>query len=284
MQSWMNSDGHRANILAPSHTFFELKVANVRAVAEQAHASVPLYAMTSFATEDAIRALAKEASTPQCPVEAFAQFISVRLCPDGSLFRDKNGRPSLYAPGHGDLPFALKRSGLLETFVKGGGKHLFMSNVDNVTATLDPVVLGKHIEANLPITVEVTPKAPGDKGGAPARVDGRTQVVESFRFPADFDQDRIGVFNTNTFTFRADALLADYDLTWCTVEKKVEGRTAVQFERLVGELTAFTDAQYLCVERTGPNARFQPAKDPDELARRQPEILEALHARRLLSD
>jgi hypothetical protein len=36
------------------------------------------------------------------------------------------------------------------------------------------------------------------------------------------------------------------------------------------------------VERYGPDARFQPAKDPDELGRRRPEIEEALSARGIL--
>jgi len=47
------------------------------------------------------------------------------------------------------------------------------------------------------VTAEVVRKLPGDRGGAPARVDGSLQIVEAFRFPEGFDQDRIDVFNTN---------------------------------------------------------------------------------------
>ena len=110
-------------------------------------------------------------------------------------------------------------------------------------------------------------------------MDGRLQIVESFRFPASFDQDRIPVFNTNTLVFDAEAIDRDFDLTWFAVRKKVDGRDAVQFERLVGELTAFLPSTFLRVERDGEDGRFQPVKDPGELDRRRDGIRSILRAR-----
>jgi UTP--glucose-1-phosphate uridylyltransferase len=263
------------------HSFLDLKLADVRATAAKAHARVPVYLMTSFATDDEVTRLAREASSDRAAVETFSQYVSVRLTPSGDVFLE-DGKPSLYAPGHGDLSFALRRSGVLERFREAGGRVLFMSNVDNVAATLDPGVIGAHLESGAAITVELAPKEKGDKGGAPARVDGRLQIVESFRFPADFDQDRIDVFNTNTFVFDAAAIDRDFDLTWFAVKKTVDGRDAIQFERLVGELTAFLPANYLRVEREGPDGRFLPAKDPEELAKRQPAIRAILGGRGIL--
>ena len=75
-------------------------------------------------------------------------------------------------------------------------------------------------------------------GGAPARVDGKLQLVEGPRFPPSFDQDLVPVFNTNTALFDIDALDADYDLTWLYVRKDVDGREAVQLERLYHEASA----------------------------------------------
>ena len=46
----------------------------------------------------------------------------------------------------------------------------------------------------------------GAPGGAPARVNGRTVLVEGFRFPAWFDQSRLPVTNVNTVTVDLDAL------------------------------------------------------------------------------
>ncbi|TFH29030.1 MAG: hypothetical protein E4H00_07715 [Myxococcales bacterium] len=235
--------------------------------------------MTSFATDDVIRQMAEALSTRRCPIKTFPQLISLRVTPDGELFEDGAGALSCHAPGHGDLTFALRRSGILKDFRDRGGRVLMMSNVDNLTATLDPAVIGAHLESGAALTAEMAPKEPGDQGGAPARVDGKPQIVESFRFPKDFDQERIPVFNTNTFVLDAEAIDADFPLTWFAVNKTVDDKPAVQFERLVGELTAFLEPAFLRVERHGPDARFQPIKIPEDLHKELPGIVKALEAR-----
>jgi UTP--glucose-1-phosphate uridylyltransferase len=260
-------------------SFLELKLRDIAKTAERCEGRIPVFLMTSFATDDAVRDMARALTTDLCPITSFAQFISLRLTPEGELFREDSGDLSPYAPGHGDLTFALRRAGLLARFRGKGGKTLMMSNVDNLTATLDPAVIGAHLEAGASLTAEMAPKEPGDKGGAPARVSGKAQIVESFRFPEDFDQERIPVFNTNTFVLDAEAIDAEFPLTWFAVNKTVDGRPAVQFERLVGELTAFLDASFLRVERHGPDARFQPIKTPDDVEKERPDIVKALKAR-----
>lgn len=271
-------------------SFFELKVMDLAHAAKEAGGRIPLYPMTSFATDAEVRRLAEAAATPEVPIECFPQLISVRLTPEGEIFQDDEGQVSPHAPGHGDLPTALHLAGILARFQKAGGKYLFMSNVDNLTATLDPAVIGAHIEAGNAVTIENAPKLPGDKGGAPARVDDVPQIVEAFRFPDDFDQDAIPVFNTNTLVFDVDALVAGpegegptaFPLDWFVVTKKVKDQPVIQFERLVGQLSAFLPSTFLRVEREGADARFQPVKDPAELERRKPEITAALQARGIL--
>jgi UTP--glucose-1-phosphate uridylyltransferase len=256
----------------PGRTFMDLKLADVAARAADLGTSIPVYVMTSFATHAEVTRLAALASTARVAASTFVQSVALRLTPEGELFREAGGAPSLYAPGHGDLTSALRDAGLLARFRAAGGRVLFMSNVDNVAASLDPVVIGAHLQGGAAITVEVVDKQAGDRGGAPARVDGRLQIVEAFRFPKSFDQDAIPVFNTNTLLFDAAAIDRDFDLTWFAVQKTIEGRSAVQFERLVGELTAFLPSRFLRVPRLGPESRFLPIKDPEELALRQPEI------------
>jgi UTP--glucose-1-phosphate uridylyltransferase len=266
----------------PGRSFLDLKLSELRQSAERLGGRVPVYLMTSFATDDDVTALARAHTSAAAPAETFAQFVSLRLTPEGELFREDDGRASAYAPGHGDLSFALRASGILARFRAGGGQTLFMSNVDNLAATLDPAILGAHLASGAAITAEVTEKEPGEKGGAPARVDGKPQIVEAFRFPEGFDQDAIPVFNTNTLALEADAIDRDFPLTWFAVRKKVDGREAVQFERLVGELTALLPCAFVRVPRYGVSGRFQPAKDPDELTRRRPEIEAMLRARGVL--
>jgi UTP--glucose-1-phosphate uridylyltransferase len=220
-------------------------------------------------------------------VRTFVQSVMLRLTPGGEVFREDDGRASPYAPGHGDLVDALRRSGVLAEFRAAGGRTLVMSNVDNLGATLDAAIVGAHLRARegarpSAITAEVTSKEPGEKGGAPARVDGKPQIVEAFRFPEGFDQDAIPVFNTNTLMIDAAAIDRDFDLTWFVVEKKVDGRPCLQLERLVGELTAFLPCAFVAVPRYGVDGRFQPAKDPEELARRRPDLEAILRARGVL--
>lgn len=260
-------------------TFLDLKLADIKASAARAGGRVPTYLMTSFATDAEVSRLAAAESSESAPVATFPQFVSLRLQQDGSLFRDSKGNVSPYAPGHGDLSFALRRAGVLQKLRSQGVTLIYMSNVDNLAATLDPAIIGAHIESAKAITVEAADKAKGDKGGAPARVDGVLQVVEGFRFPSDFDQDAIPVFNTNSFVLDVAAIDRDFELTWFAVTKEVDGKKAVQFERLVGELTAFLPTQALGVSREGPDGRFMPVKDPPELDARRPAIEQLLTQR-----
>ncbi|HEX6243325.1 MAG TPA: UTP--glucose-1-phosphate uridylyltransferase [Polyangiales bacterium] len=265
--------------VARGKTFLDLKLADIRACARRAQGRVPTYLMTSFATDAEVRRMAESASTPEMPVGTFAQFISLRLTPEGGLFRDGKGHVSPYAPGHGDLSFALARSGVLAKLRESGVSLIYMSNVDNLAATLEPAVVGAHLENQRAISVEVADKAKGDKGGAPARVDGVLQIVEGFRFPKDFDQDSIPVFNTNTFVIDLAAIDRSFDLSWFAVTKEVDGKKAIQFERLVGELTAFLPTAAVGVAREGEDGRFMPVKDPPELEARRPAIVQLLEKR-----
>jgi UTP--glucose-1-phosphate uridylyltransferase len=262
-------------------SFLDLKHADVRDTAARLGTPIPTYVMTSFATHDRIVTQVREERLERddAKIVCFPQMVSLRLTPSGELFHEADGTVSPYATGHGDLTFALRASGVLGRFRRSGGKLLFMSNVDNLGATLDPAIIGAHLAGGAKITAEVVRKDPGDKGGAPARVDGMPQIVEAFRFPPSFDQSSIPLFNTNTFVFDAEAVDRDFDLTFFRVEKKVGDAKVIQFERLVGQLTAFVPTHFVEVPRSGNAGRFQPVKDPEEMQQRLPAITEILRAR-----
>ncbi|MCP9486613.1 MAG: UTP--glucose-1-phosphate uridylyltransferase [Gaiellaceae bacterium MAG52_C11] len=249
-------------------SFLELKLAQTAEVAAELDTEIPTALMTSFATDGTVRDFLAERDLPEPLI--FSQYVSLRLDPDGSLFRGDDGRVSLYSPGHGDFLDAFARSGTLERLRERGVRTVMVSNVDNLGARIDPSVLGMHLLGGRPVTTEVARKA-GDLGGAPARVDGRLLLLEGPRFPPGFDTRRIAVFNVNTLTIQLDALERAYDLTWLYVEKTVDGRVAVQLEHLFHELTAFMPTTYLEVPRSGPRGRFFPIKTPDDLeAAREP--------------
>lgn len=243
-----------------------------------------LLLMNSFATDEKteqhledINYLGHDSSK----VHRFNQNISIRLTPSGALFHDADGSVSLYAPGHGDLPTSIRR-GALQNFLGEGGKYLLMSNVDNVLANLDPLVIGAHIDSEAQMTVECVQTKPGYKGGMVARVDGDPQVVEHFRIPEGFDQKQLDLLNTNTFCFDADALDDEFDLNWYVVEKEVDGKAVIQFERLAGELSSFLETRFLKVPNDGEQSRFLPIKRPSDLEQNREFLENVVRQRGLL--
>jgi UTP--glucose-1-phosphate uridylyltransferase len=256
----------------PGHRFLDLRLNEATTLERRVGRRVPLWLMTSNATDDAINEALGDRKDPKY-LSTFIQHLSLRLTPQGDLFRTADGEVSLHATGHGDLPDALKHSGLLQSFVDGGGRYVTATNIDNLGASLDPTIIGFHIRHQKAATCEVVDKVGSDKGGIPVRVDGRPVVLEEFRIPESFDPAQVRVFSTNTFHLNARTLLEmDMDWTYFTVEKKVNGSTAIQFERLINELTSALETQYLALPREGKDSRFLPVKDHKELEQRQGEI------------
>jgi UTP--glucose-1-phosphate uridylyltransferase len=256
-------------------SFLSWKLGETARLGAELGVEIPTAVMTSFSTDVQTREHVRGLDVPE-PIW-FSQSVSLRLEPDGSLFRTDDGLPSPYAPGHGDLVEALGAQGAVVSLRDRGVDVVVVSNVDNLGARLDPDVIGAHLFAGAAMTSEVARKE-GDMGGAPARVDGRLILLEGPRFPPAFDQSRIDVFNTNTATFDLAVFDEAYPLTWLYVEKDVEGRAAVQLERLYHELSSFVPTTFLEVPRTGPRGRFFPIKTPEDLDRSQPLLEEMLAA------
>ncbi len=266
----------------PGQRFLDLRLAEARTLERLSERRVPLWLMTSHATDQATDE-ALGADRDDYFVTTFVQELSLRLTPEGDLFTRQNGEVSLHAPGHGDLVDALRNSGLLEKFIERGGKYVTVANIDNLGASLDPRIIGFHIKHGHAATCEVVDKVGTDKGGVPVRVDGRPVVLEEFRIPDSFDPSSVRVFSTNTFTLNAQALL-ELKMPWTffTVEKKVEERKAIQFERLLNEITSALDTVYLRLPREGAASRFLPVKDYKELEARQGEITQVARDRGMI--
>jgi UTP--glucose-1-phosphate uridylyltransferase len=267
----------------PGRSFLDLRLAEIRALETRVGRAPPFWLLTSHSTDTKIRE-ALGARLDGERIGVFTQYLSLRLTPAGDLYLDAEGRPSDYAPGHGDLVDALRDSGLLTRFVERGGRAVMVANIDNLGATLDPVVLGWHLAHGAPASCEVVDKVGSDRGGIPVRLDGRPVVLEEFRIPPGFDPATVPVFNTNTFHFDAPALL-DLRMRWTyfLVRKMVGPDPVVQFERLLGEVTSGLETRFLHLPRIAPESRFLPVKDPEELLRRRPEIESVLEARGILA-
>ena len=147
-------------------------------------------------------------------------------------------------------------------------------------ATIDDALLGFFIESKKDVMVEVAPKEKGDRGGIPVHALGKLQVLEEFRLPKTFDPTTVDVFNTNTFLVRANALRNTHiPWTFFEVEKKVDGKVAIQFERLLQEITSVLPSAFVRISRDGTASRFEPVKDLPELERRRPRMRAIAKAR-----
>ena len=262
-------------------SFLELAAYGVSVASMRYGAPIPLVIMNSFATRKstcAHLAERKNLGLPRDELLLFEQSISIRLDPAGDLFISRDGMPSYHVPGHGDCLESIRASGTLARLRERGILWILLSNVDNLGATIDPLVLGHHILSGRAMTCEVTEKRRSsngdwDRGGSPATVDGRLCIIEGFRFPVSFAQESLPDISTNNMIFTTAELDRAPCLPRWAVEKDVDGRVAIQFESILCEAGGVPDARgdenlslhLVRVPRDGASGRFFPIKQPDDL-------------------
>ncbi len=280
-------DGH------PGASFLAVKLGQVRHAAQTLGASIPVVLMHSFATQGPSEAHLGQvdwAGLPPADRDAFAQSVMPRVLPDGTPLAELPGAETLddtdlySAPGHGDTLGRFRGSGALARLRERGVRHVLVSNVDNLGASLDPLVVGAHLAAadeGAGISVEVVRREDGDAGGCIAQLaSGRPAIVEGFRLPVGTDLTDYPHFNTNTLWLALDAVDRDLPLSWFAVRKRIDwpdpayadhdGKIeVVQFETLIGQATELVDSAYLDVDRA---ARFVPIKTRDDLATQRPAL------------
>ena len=91
---------------------------------------------------------------------------------------------SWYPPGHGDVYLSLKNSGLLDQFRKQGKEVVFISNIDNLGATVDVDILNQLLNCENgggphDFVMEVTDKTRADvKGGTLILYEDKLRLLE----------------------------------------------------------------------------------------------------------
>lgn len=283
--------------VVPGHddvSFLAIKLAEIKQRAEALGGSIPVVLMHSFATEGPSEEHVSKigwGGIPEADRYSFSQSIMPRVLSGGTPLQDlpeASDLPAtaLYsAPGHGDTLGRLRGSGVLRKLRERGVEHILVSNVDNVGASLDPFILGAHIEKvdqGAGISVEVVRRVDGDAGGCIAQLpsNGRPAIIEGFRLPEGTDLADYPHFNTNTLWLCASSVDVDIPLTWFAVRKKVDWPAGtreltdgklevVQFERLIGQATEFIPSAYLDVDR---ERRFLPIKTREDLGAAEGEM------------
>ncbi len=267
------------------YTFLDLIAKQVLSLRKRHGAQLPFLLMNSYATSaDTLGYLERypelggkrelELMQSQVP-KINAATMAPAECP---------GNPELEwcPPGHGDLYPSLLGAGSLDLLLERGVLYAFVSNADNLGATLDPVLLGYFARSDLSFLMEVTPRTASDRKGGHLAVraaDGGFLLREAAQCPAEDaeafqDVRRHRYFNTNNLWVRLDRLGEALDAhggilplpvirNRKTLDPRDPGSTAVyQLETAMGAaIECFPDAGAIVVGRE----RFAPVKTTDDL-------------------
>ncbi|RME69586.1 MAG: UTP--glucose-1-phosphate uridylyltransferase [Chloroflexi bacterium] len=145
-------------------------------------ANIPLVLMNSFATRDDSLALLRQYPDLQrdhIPLD-FVQHKVPKVAQADLSPVEWPADPDLEwcPPGHGDIYTALVTSGMLTRLLDAGYRYAFVSNVDNLGAALDPLILGYFVQNDLPFMMEVADRTEIDrKGGHLARRKSDGQLI-----------------------------------------------------------------------------------------------------------
>ena len=115
-------------------------------------------------------------------------------------------------PGHGELYAALYSSGRLDELIAAGFKYLFVSNSDNLGATLDERILAHLASSETDFIMEVCERTESDKKGGHLAQQGRRLILRESAQCAKEDEQQFQditkhkYFNTNNLWLKLPAL------------------------------------------------------------------------------
>jgi UTP--glucose-1-phosphate uridylyltransferase len=261
----------------PGHSFLDVIVGQVLALRRRHRARLPLVLMNSFSTQNATLAALRRYGDLAVDVPLdFLQSREPKLRASDIEPVEWPADPQLEwtPPGHGDLYAALIGSGMLEALLERGYEYLFVSNVDNLGAVLEPRLLALVAREHLPFVMEVVEGTEADrKGGHVARRNGRLLLRETAQVPegdesfTDFRRWRY--YNTNNLWLHLPTLARNGApaLPLIVNHKSVDpadpsSPEVLQLETAMGAaLGSIEGAEVVCV----PRSRFAPVKTTNDL-------------------
>jgi UTP--glucose-1-phosphate uridylyltransferase len=266
----------------PGRSFLDVVALQVLDLRARYEVRLPLVLMNSFATREAsLAALGRHDGIDSGLPADFLQSREPKLRADTlepvewPADRELEWCP----PGHGDLYVSLAASGMLDTLLDAGCRWAFVSNIDNLGATVEPRIAAWAEAEDVPFVLEAVRGTPADrKGGHLASRDGRLVLRETAQVPEGDesfgDVERWRFYNTNNLWVDLQALARLLDerpsgpelpliVNRKTVDPADEASPAVlQLETAMGAAVGSLDgARAVHVPRT----RFAPVKTTDDL-------------------
>ncbi|CAH1132390.1 unnamed protein product [Ceutorhynchus assimilis] len=263
-------------------TFLDLTVQQIDYLNKTYKVNVPLVLMNSFNTNADTEQVVRKYKNLNVEVHCFNQSCHPRISKDSLMPIAKNldvdhNLESWYPPGHGDFYESFNNSGLLSKFVKEGRDYCFISNIDNLGATVDLNILNllmNSSEKEHEFVMEVTDKTRADvKGGTLIQYHNRLRLLEIAQVPKEHVEDFKSVkafkfFNTNNLWVKLPAIQRVLEQNALHLEIIVNGKSlesgvnVIQLETAVGAaMKCFKGAIGVNV----PRSRFLPVKKTSDL-------------------
>lgn len=252
--------------------FLDLCVKQIDTLQRTYDVEVPFILMNSFNTEEKTNRMLRRYKG----IKTFTQSVFPRISANSLLPLDPSlGMQSMYPPGHGDIFISLKDSGMLDKLLQEGREYLFVSNIDNLAATVDFNILNYVIENDVDFLMEVTEKTRADiKGGTLVELDDKLTLLEVAQVPAHKKSEftsirKFKIFNTNSVWInlkKLKALLKEKRLVLDIIENKKNfddiDEPVIQLETAMGAaIKYFPKAVGMIV----PRCRFLPVKTCSDL-------------------
>jgi UDP-N-acetylglucosamine/UDP-N-acetylgalactosamine diphosphorylase len=168
---------------------FQVILESLLAARKRYAAAIPLYVMTSPATDSLTRTFLCEHSYFGLPQEDVHFFCQATMWAVDDRFEKillaSKGELALAPDGHGGMLQAFAKSGCLADCERRGIEHLFYGQIDNpLLQVCDPLLIGSHQLAGSELTTQVVRKRdPLERVGVLAEIDSKVQVIEYSDLP-----------------------------------------------------------------------------------------------------
>lgn len=262
-------------------TFLDLTVQQIEYLNKTYGSDVPLVLMNSFNTDEDTKKILCKYAQVKVRIFTFNQSRFPRILHESLLPMPKSNSDnsnSWYPPGHGDVYASFYNAGLLQEFLNDGRKYMFLSNIDNLGATVDLHILNFLLNtSNGPVpefVMEVTDKTRGDiKGGTLVEYEGKPRLLEIAQVPKEQVDEfksvsKFKIFNTNNLWINMEAMkrvVKEKQLHMeIIVNNKIleNGVNVIQLETASGAaIKCFEGAMGINV----PRKRFLPVKTTSDL-------------------
>lgn len=240
-------------------------------------AEVPLLLMNSFNTDTETAKIIQKYQQTAVTITTFQQSRYARITKESlepmPITHEGYQHGDWYPPGHGDFFQSIYDSGLVDTLLAAGKEYIFVSNVDNLGATVDLNILKNIVDRNVEYCMELTDKTRADiKGGTIISYDGKVSLLEVAQVPSQHIEEfksvtKFKVFNTNNIWVSLRAIKrvmqsGAMKLDIIVNNKEVNGQKVIQLETAIGAAIAYFENA--CGVNV-PRSRFLPVKSTSDL-------------------